>query len=94
MALGDKPFGEIRVGLSTVLVQRDLNESLTPAAVAAGIALLDRGVHVDAAGAAGAAADARDPQQPVAARPRRSRRARSICGTTRSFASWATCSIK
>ncbi len=40
MALGDQPFGEIRVGLSTLLVQRDLNESLTPAAVAAGIALL------------------------------------------------------
>jgi signal transduction histidine kinase len=40
MALGDTPFGEIRVGLSTVLVQRDLNQSLTPAAVAAGIALL------------------------------------------------------
>ena len=40
MALGDKPFGEIRIGLSTLLVRRDLNESLTPAAVAAGIALL------------------------------------------------------
>ena len=40
MALGDTPFGEIRVGLSTILVQRDLNQSLTPAAVAAGIALL------------------------------------------------------
>jgi signal transduction histidine kinase len=40
MALGEQPFGEIRVGLSTVLVQRDLNESLTPAALAAGIALL------------------------------------------------------
>ena len=40
MALGETPFGEIRVGLSTVLVQRDLNQSLTPAAVAAGIALL------------------------------------------------------
>src|SRR5689334_20582364 len=25
MALGDQPFGEIRIGLSTILVQRDLN---------------------------------------------------------------------
>ena len=74
MALGDTPFGEIRIGLSTVLVQRDLNQSLTPAAVAAGIALLIAVLHRDAAGAAGAAADARDPQQPVEARPRRSRR--------------------
>ena len=40
MALGDTPFGEIRVGLSTALVQRDLNQSLTPSAVAASIALL------------------------------------------------------
>ena len=40
MALGENPFGEIRIGLSTILVQRDLNESLTPAAVAAGVALL------------------------------------------------------
>jgi signal transduction histidine kinase len=40
MALGDQPFGEIRIGLSTLLVRRDLNQSLAPAAVAAGIALL------------------------------------------------------
>ena len=40
IALGDKPFGEIRIGLSTLLVRRDLNQSLAPAAVAAGIALL------------------------------------------------------
>jgi signal transduction histidine kinase len=40
MALGENPFGEIRIGLSTILVQRDLNESLTPAALAAGVALL------------------------------------------------------
>jgi len=40
MALADQPFGEIRIGLSTVLVRRDLNESLTPEAVAAAIALL------------------------------------------------------
>ena len=40
IALGDEPFGEIRIGLSTLLVRRNLNESLAPAAVAAGIALL------------------------------------------------------
>jgi signal transduction histidine kinase len=40
MALGEQPFGEIRIGLSTVLVQRDLNETLTPTALAAGVALL------------------------------------------------------
>ncbi len=40
MELGDKPFGEIRIGVSTVLVQRDLNQSLTPAALAAGTALV------------------------------------------------------
>jgi signal transduction histidine kinase len=40
MALGDTPFGEIRIGLTMALVRRDLNESLTPAVVAAGGALL------------------------------------------------------
>ena len=40
IALGDQPFGEIRIGLSTILVRDDLNQSLAPAAVAAGIALL------------------------------------------------------
>jgi signal transduction histidine kinase len=40
IALGDQPFGEIRIGLSTLLVRRDLNQSLAPAAVAASIALL------------------------------------------------------
>ena len=40
IALGDTPFGEIRIGLSTLLVRRDLNQSLAPAAVAAGVALL------------------------------------------------------
>lgn len=40
MALGDKPFGEIRIGLTTTLVRRDLSESLGPAALTAGIALL------------------------------------------------------
>lgn len=40
MALGDTPFGEIRIGLTTALVQRDLNESLRPSVIAAVIALL------------------------------------------------------
>jgi len=40
MALGDKPFGEIRIGLTMALVRRDLYESLWPAALAAGVALL------------------------------------------------------
>ncbi len=40
IALGDQPFGEIRIGLSTLLVRQDLNESLAPAALAAGVSLL------------------------------------------------------
>lgn len=40
MALGDTPFGEIRVGLTMGLVRKDLNQSLYPAAVAAGVALV------------------------------------------------------
>jgi signal transduction histidine kinase len=40
MALGDQPFGEIRIGLTNALVRRDLTQSLAPAAIAAAIALL------------------------------------------------------
>jgi signal transduction histidine kinase len=40
IALGDQPFGEIRIGLSTILVRDDLNQSLAPAAVATSVALL------------------------------------------------------
>ena len=40
MALGDTPFGEIRIGLTMALVRGDLNESLGPATLAAGVALL------------------------------------------------------
>ena len=40
MALGETPFGEIRIGLTMALVRRDLNDSLGPSALAAGIALL------------------------------------------------------
>ena len=40
MALGDQPFGEIRIGLTMALVRRDLYESLWPAALAASVALL------------------------------------------------------
>ena len=38
--LADQPFAEIRIGLSTILVRRNLGQSLAPAAVAAGLALL------------------------------------------------------
>ena len=40
MALGETPFGEIRIGLTMALVRRDLNDSLGPSALAAGFALL------------------------------------------------------
>jgi signal transduction histidine kinase len=40
MALGDQPFGEIRIGLTIGLVRADLNRSIAPAVFAAGIALL------------------------------------------------------
>jgi signal transduction histidine kinase len=40
MALGDTPFGEIRIGLTMALVRSDLSESLGPAVLAAGVALL------------------------------------------------------
>jgi signal transduction histidine kinase len=39
MELGAKPFAEIRVGLSTILIRSTLDEALAPAAVAAGVAL-------------------------------------------------------
>jgi signal transduction histidine kinase len=40
MALGDEPVGEIRVGLSTTLLRRELLEALRPAALVALVALL------------------------------------------------------
>ena len=40
IALGEQPFGEIRIGLSTLLVRAALNESLAPALILAGVALL------------------------------------------------------
>jgi signal transduction histidine kinase len=40
MALGETPFAEIRIGLTMALVRRDLNDSLGPSALAAGVALL------------------------------------------------------
>jgi len=40
IALGEQPFGEIRIGLSTLLVRAALNESLAPAAIFAAVALL------------------------------------------------------
>jgi signal transduction histidine kinase len=40
MNMDDQPFAEIRIGLSTILVRRDLNQSLQPAAIAAGVSLV------------------------------------------------------
>jgi signal transduction histidine kinase len=40
MALSDVPFGEIRIGLTVGLIRSDLTQSLTPAALAAVVALL------------------------------------------------------
>jgi signal transduction histidine kinase len=40
MSLGEKPFGEIRVGLTIGLIRTELNRSIAPAAFASGIALL------------------------------------------------------
>jgi signal transduction histidine kinase len=40
MAFDDEPFGEIRIGVSTLLVRTALNDSLAPAALAAGVSLL------------------------------------------------------
>ena len=39
LLLGDREFGSIRVGVSTLLIRRDLDRSLTPAIVTAFIAL-------------------------------------------------------
>jgi signal transduction histidine kinase len=39
-ASGEIPFGEIHIGISTLLVRREINESLGPAALVAGIALV------------------------------------------------------
>jgi signal transduction histidine kinase len=38
--MGDQPFAEVRIGFSTILVRRDLNQSLRPAALAALVSLL------------------------------------------------------
>jgi signal transduction histidine kinase len=40
MLLGDTPFAEMRVGLSTLLIRRNLTDALRPAALAAAVALL------------------------------------------------------
>jgi len=40
MSLGEKPFGEIRIGLTKALVRRELNRSVAPTLAAAIIALL------------------------------------------------------
>ncbi len=40
LALDDQPFGEIAVGLSLVFIRNEVVESLTPAAIAVGLALI------------------------------------------------------
>jgi signal transduction histidine kinase len=40
MALGDQPFGEIRIGLTVGLMRSELTQSIMPIAAAAGIAML------------------------------------------------------
>jgi signal transduction histidine kinase len=40
LSLGDEPFGEICIGLSTILIRRELDRSLMPAALAVGLALI------------------------------------------------------
>ena len=40
LALGDEPFGEISIGLSMVLIRNELIQSLRPAAIAVGLALV------------------------------------------------------
>ena len=71
--LGDTPFGEIRIGLSTILVRSDLNRSLTPAAIAAGASGTRSGVHRDDAGANRPASDSRVRERRVSTESRRFR---------------------
>jgi signal transduction histidine kinase len=40
VALGDEPFGEICIGLSTILIRQELDRSLAPAGLAVGLALI------------------------------------------------------
>ena len=40
LALGDEPFGEICIGLSTILIRDELDDSLLPAGLAVGLALV------------------------------------------------------
>jgi signal transduction histidine kinase len=40
LALGDEPFGEISIGLSMILIRRELVRSLLPAGIAVGLALV------------------------------------------------------
>ncbi|MEZ5286254.1 MAG: ATP-binding protein [Vicinamibacterales bacterium] len=40
LALGDEPFGEICIGLSTILIRQELDRSLVPAGLAVSLALL------------------------------------------------------
>ena len=74
MLLGDTPFAEMRVGLSTLLIRQSLTKALRPAAYAAVIALAGRDRRRGLAGAGRRAADSRDSQRAHSPRPRRSRR--------------------
>lgn len=40
LSLGDQPFGEICIGLSTILIRQELDRSLVPAGIAVGLALV------------------------------------------------------
>jgi signal transduction histidine kinase len=40
MALGDEPFGDISIGLSTILLRQELNRALVPALVATALAMV------------------------------------------------------
>jgi signal transduction histidine kinase len=40
LSLGDEPFGEICIGLSTILIRQELDRSLIPAGLAVGLALI------------------------------------------------------
>ncbi len=40
LSLGDEPFGEICIGLSTILIRQELDRSLVPAGLAVGLALI------------------------------------------------------
>ena len=74
LLLGDEALGDIRIGISTLLVRESLADTITPALATATGAAAGVGPRRDLPGAGGAAADSRHPEQPDAPRPRRARR--------------------